>query len=43
MDNIDVVIVLCREYTNKASGVAAELAIAQEKDKAYFLLAALLR
>ena len=40
MDNIDVVIVLCGEYTNKASGVAAELAIAQEKDKAYFLLKA---
>lgn len=40
MDNIDVVIVLCGEYTNKASGVASELAIAQEKNKEYFLLAA---
>lgn len=40
MDNIDVVIVLCGEYTDKASGVAAELTIAQEKDKSYFLLAA---
>jgi len=40
MDNIDVVIVLCGEYTHKASGVAAELTIAQEKDKPYFLLAA---
>ena len=40
MDNIDVVIVLCGEYTHKASGVAAELTIAQEKDKEYFLLAA---
>ena len=40
MDNIDVVIVLCGEHTNKASGVAAELTIAQEKNKSYFLLAA---
>ena len=40
MDNIDVVIVLCGEYTNQASGVAAELTIAQEKDKPYFQLAA---
>ncbi|MDA8239236.1 MAG: TIR domain-containing protein [Nitrospiraceae bacterium] len=40
MDNIDVVIVLCGEHTDKASGVAAELTIAQEKDKSYFLLAA---
>lgn len=40
MDNIDVVIVLCGEHTHKASGVAAELTIAQEKNKEYFLLAA---
>ena len=40
MDNIDVVIVLCGEYTHKASGVAAELTVAQEKGKPYFLLAA---
>jgi len=40
MDNIDVVIVLCGEHTHKASGVAAELLIAQEKSKSYFLLAA---
>lgn len=40
MDNIDVVIVLCGEHTHKASGVAAELEIAQEKGKNYFLLAA---
>ena len=40
MDNIDVVIVLCGEYTNKASGVSAELTIAQGKEKPYFLLAA---
>lgn len=40
MDNIDVVIVLCGEYTHLANGVAAELTIAREKYKDYFLLAA---
>ncbi len=40
MDNIDIVIILCGEHTHKASGVAAELAIAQEKGKSYFLLKA---
>ena len=40
MDNIDIVIVLCGEYTHTANGVAAELTIAQEKLKPYFLLAA---
>jgi hypothetical protein len=40
MDNIDVVIVLCGEHANTASGIAVELTIAQEKDKEYFLLAA---
>jgi hypothetical protein len=40
IDNIDVVIVLCGEYTHRANGVAAELTIAQEKGKPYFLLAA---
>jgi hypothetical protein len=40
MDNIDVVIVLCGEYTHNAAGVAAEVAIAQEKSKSYFLLSA---
>ena len=40
MDNIDVVIVLCGESTHTASGVAAELEIAREKKKDYFLLAA---
>ena len=39
MDNIDVVIVLCGTNTHTASGVAAELSIAQEKRKEYFLLA----
>ena len=40
MDNIDIVIVLCGEKTHTASGVAAELTIAQEKSKPYFHLAA---
>ncbi|MBK8536741.1 MAG: TIR domain-containing protein [Candidatus Competibacteraceae bacterium] len=40
MDNIDVVVILCGEHTHKASGVAAELTITQEKDKSYFHLAA---
>jgi len=40
MDNIDIVIVLCGEQTHKATGVAEELKIAQEKSKPYFHLAA---
>ena len=40
MDNIDVVIVICGEHAFLAKGVAAELAIAQEKNKPYFLLTA---
>lgn len=40
MDNVDVVIVLCGEQTHKAAGVSAELTIAQDKSKPYFLLAA---
>ena len=40
MDNIDLVIVLCGEHTQTATGVAAERTIAQEKDKDYFLLKA---
>ena len=41
MDNIDVVVVLCGEHTHTASGVAAELTIAKEKeDVQYFLLKA---
>ena len=40
MANIDLVIVLCGEYTHTASGVSAEVAIAQEKNVPYFLLAA---
>lgn len=34
----DVVIVICGEYTNKATGVAAELSIAQDEMIPYFLL-----
>lgn len=40
MDNIDIVAVLCGTQTHSASGVAAEVTIAQEKGKDYFLLAA---
>lgn len=40
MANIDVVIVLCGTKTHTATGVAAELAIAKELNKPYFLLAA---
>ena len=40
MDNVDVVIVLCGTKTHTAKGVAAELRIAKEKSKPYFLLAA---
>jgi hypothetical protein len=35
-----VVIILCGENTHNASGVNAELEIAQAKEKPYFLLAA---
>ena len=40
MDNVDIVAVLCGETTHTATGVAAELEIAQEKEKPYFLLQA---
>ena len=35
MDNVDIVAVLCGEKTHAATGVAAELEIAQEKKKPY--------
>lgn len=35
---VDQVLVLCGRYTHTATGVAAELAIAQEERKPYFLL-----
>jgi hypothetical protein len=38
MANIDVVIVICGQYTHTATGVAAELTIARETRKPYFLL-----
>jgi hypothetical protein len=38
MDNVDVVVVICGEFTHTASGVAAELQIAREANKPYFLL-----
>lgn len=38
MNNVDVVIVICGEYTHTAAGVAAELSIAREANKPYFLL-----
>lgn len=38
MDNVDVVVVICGEYTHTATGVSAELTIAREKGKSYFLL-----
>lgn len=34
----DVVIVICGYYTNSATGVSAELRIAQEEGTSYFLL-----
>lgn len=40
MDNVDIVIVLCGTITHTAAGVSAELEIAKEKGKPYFLLAA---
>ncbi len=35
---VDQVVVMCGEHTDRASGVSAELAIAQEEGKPYFLL-----
>ncbi len=40
MAYIDLVIALCGEYTHTASGVSAEVSIAQERNVPYFLLAA---
>ena len=36
--NVDVVIVICGEHSHNAAGVAAELRIAKEEGKDYFLL-----
>jgi hypothetical protein len=38
MQNIDVVVVICGEHTDTAAGVAAELTIARDTNKPYFLL-----
>jgi MTH538 TIR-like domain (DUF1863) len=35
---VDQVIVLCGEYTESATGINAEIAIARDEDKPYFLL-----
>jgi hypothetical protein len=40
MNNVDLVIVLCGEWTHLAQGVSDELSLAREKQKPYFLLAA---
>jgi len=37
--SVDQVVVLCGQYTHKATGVAVELEIAREERKPYFLLA----
>lgn len=36
--NVDQIIVLCGEHTHTATGVSAELTIAREEGKPYFLL-----
>jgi hypothetical protein len=38
IEAVDVMIVICGEHTDTAAGVSAELAIAQEVGKDYFLL-----
>ena len=38
MDNIDLVIIICGEWTHTATGVSTELTIAREANKPYFLL-----
>jgi hypothetical protein len=35
---VDQVLVMCGEHTDTATGVSAELSIAQEEEKSYFLL-----
>ena len=35
---VEQVVVICGEYTNRAAGVSAEIDIARELDKPYFLL-----
>ena len=38
MDNVDIVIVICGEMTHTATGVGAEVSIAREAKKPFFLL-----
>jgi len=38
LSKVDLVIVVCGQHTDKAEGVAAELGIAREASKPYFLL-----
>lgn len=38
MENIDCVVVICGEKTDKATGVAAELTIARDAEVPYFLI-----
>ncbi len=38
MRGVDIVLVMCGEHTDTAAGVSAELSIAQEEKKPYFLL-----
>jgi hypothetical protein len=38
MDNVDVVIIICGEFTRSATSVSAELEIARDAQKPYFLL-----
>lgn len=38
MRNVDLVVVICGEYTHQATGVSAELSIARELGIPYFLL-----
>ncbi len=35
---VDQVVIMCGEHTDKATGVSAELSIAQDENKPYFLL-----
>ena len=38
MNNVDLVIIICGEWTHTATGVSAELTIARETNRPYFLL-----
>ncbi len=36
--NVDIIVVICGEHTDTATGVSAELSIVQDEGKPYFLL-----